>query len=95
MALRFTWDRAKADANRRKHRVSFEEALTVFGDRLARIHDDPLHSGQERREIIIGHSAKDRLLLISFTERNGTIRLITARRTTRHEHEDYEKGTQY
>jgi len=95
MALRFTWDRAKADANRRKHRVSFEEALTVFGDPFARIHDDPLHSSRERREIIVGHSANDRLLLISFTERHGEIRLITARRTTRHEQEDYEKGTRY
>jgi uncharacterized DUF497 family protein len=92
MTYRFTWDREKADSNRRKHTVSFEEALTVFGDPLARIHDDPLHSGRELREIIVGNSAKDRLLLVSFTERHGAIRLISARRATRHEREDYEKG---
>jgi uncharacterized DUF497 family protein len=94
MSLRCTWNRAKADSNRQKHGVSFEEALTVFGDPLARIHDDPGHSAGERREIIVGHSARDRLLLVSFTERRGAIRLISARRATRHEREDYEKGTQ-
>jgi uncharacterized DUF497 family protein len=92
MTYRFTWDRAKGDANSRKHGVAFEEALTVFGDPLARIHDDPLHSGRESREIIVGHSATGRLILVSFTERHGTIRLISARRATRHEREDYEKG---
>lgn len=92
MTYRFTWDREKADSNRRKHTVAFEEALTVFGDPLARIHDDPLHSGRELREIIVGNSAKDRILLVSFTERHGAIRLISARRATRHEREDYEKG---
>jgi len=58
MALRFTWDPRKAAANLLKHRVSFGEAVTVFADPLARIHDDPDHSVGERREIIIGYSAK-------------------------------------
>ena len=93
MATQFTWDPAKAAANVRKHAVSFEEALTVFSDPLARIHDDPLHSARESREIIVGHSTNGRLLLVSFTERSGVIRLISARRATRHERKDYEQAT--
>lgn len=93
MTIRFTWHRNKAEANRRKHRVSFEEALSVFGDPLARIHDDPEHSEGEQREIIVGRSARGRLLLVSFTERDGAVRLISARRATRHEREDYEERT--
>ena len=93
MTTRFTWDPAKAASNLRKHGVSFEEALTVFGDPLARIHDDPHHSERERREIIVGHSTKGRLLLVSFTERSGVIRLISARGATRHERKDYEEAT--
>ena len=69
---------------------SFEEALTVFTDPFARIHDDPEHSSAERREIIVGHSSHGRLILVSFTERTRTVRLISARRTTRHERKDYE-----
>ena len=93
MTTQFTWDPAKAASNLRKHGVSFEEALTVFADPLARIHDDPHHSGPESREIIVGHSTSGRLLLVSFTERAGVIRLISARRATRHEHKDYEEAT--
>ena len=73
--------------------VSFEEAVTIFGDPLARIHDDPQHSEGERREIIIGHSTQGRLLLVSFTERRGAIRVISARQVSRHEREDYEEAT--
>jgi len=51
MNTRFTWDAANAESIRRKHGVYFEEALSVFGDPLARIHEDPYHSEQERREI--------------------------------------------
>ena len=91
MALRFTWDPRKAAANLIKHRVSFGEAVTVFADPLARIHDDSDHSVGERREIIIGHSARHRLLLVSFTERAQTVRLINARRTTRPERKEYEE----
>jgi uncharacterized protein len=92
MITRFTWDPTKAASNLRKHGVSFEEALTVFGD-LARIHDDPYHSEREGREIIVGHSTRSRLLLVSFTERPGVIRRISARRATRHERKGYEKAT--
>ena len=55
MPLQFEWDRRKGEANEAKHGVSLEEALTVFADPLARILDDPEHSGSARREIIIGH----------------------------------------
>jgi uncharacterized DUF497 family protein len=88
--IRFAWDPVKAAANRRLHRVSFEEALTVFANPLARIHDDPEHSEIERRECIVGHSARHRLLVVSFTERGREVRIISARRATRHEREDYE-----
>ena len=64
MSAHFTWSTAKAKANRRKHGVSFEEAMTVFSDPLARIHDDPEHSDEEHREIIVGHSVAGRLLLV-------------------------------
>ena len=93
MAMRFTWSLEKARVNQTKHGVPFEEALTVFGDPLARIHDDPSHSKTEGREIIIGHSRRGRLILVSFCERRGAVRLISARRVTRHEREDYEKST--
>ena len=91
MAVQFTWDPKKAEANLRKHGVSFPEGISIFIDPLARIHDDPSHSAQEPREIIVGHSDRGRLLLVSFTERNGQIRIISARRATRHERQDYEK----
>ena len=95
MTTQFTWDPTKAASNLRKHGVSFEEALAVFGDPLARIHDDPHHSARESREIIVGHSTGGRLLLVSFTERSGVIRLISARRATRHERKDYEQATRF
>lgn len=95
MGIRFVWDPGKAASNRRKHGISFEEALTVFGDPLARIHDDPHHSRAERREILVGHSAMGHLLLVSFAERKGVVRIISARRSTRRERQDYEEGTSF
>lgn len=91
MPLRFEWDREKATANLLKHRVSFEEASSVFLDPLARIFDDEDHSGGEPREIITGRSIFGRLLVVSFTERGAdVIRMISARAATRREREDYE-----
>jgi uncharacterized protein len=69
MSLQFDWDSTKAEANKVKHGVSFEEAITVFADPLARIFEDPQHSETERREIIIGRSAKQNLILVSFVEK--------------------------
>ena len=89
----FEWNDAKSASNKRKHGVIFEEAATVFLDPLAAIFDDEAHSAEEAREIIVGHSAKDRLLLVSFTERAGAIRIIRARRATKQEREDYEESS--
>jgi uncharacterized DUF497 family protein len=88
----FEWDPAKATANSAKHGVSFEEAVTVFQDALARIHSDPDHSEAEFREILVGHSARRRMLLVAFTNRQGKIRLISARKVTRRERRDYEES---
>ena len=88
----FEWDAQKAAVNERKHRVSFAEAATVFGDRLAAIFDDPDHSSDELREIIVGHSNRERLLIVSFTEREGAIRIISARKATPRERRDYEEN---
>jgi uncharacterized DUF497 family protein len=90
----FEWDPAKAVANIERHGVSFEEAVTVFQDPLAKVHADPDHSESEPREILIGHSAQHRLLLVAFAGRQGKIRLISARKVTRRERRDYEASQQ-
>ena len=89
----FEWRASKAGVNFRKHGVGFEEALTVFADPMARIVDDPDHSADESREIIVGHSTRQRLLIVSFTERGSRVRLISARRATKQERHDYEQGS--
>ncbi|MBV8454132.1 MAG: BrnT family toxin [Deltaproteobacteria bacterium] len=91
MSLQFTWDRRKAIANLSKHGVSFEEALTVFADPLARVFADEEHSWDEPREIIIGHTARQRMVMVCFTEQGETLRLFSARRVTRKEQRDYEE----
>ena len=93
MTPEFEWDRKKAKENLKNHRVTFEEALTVFADPLGRIFDDPDHSENERRELIIGHSANQRLLVVSFTEREPRTRIIGVREATAHERQDYEQNT--
>ena len=90
--MKFEWDNIKAIANQTKHGVSFEEARAVFADPLAFIFDDKAHSTDELREIIIGYSQHDRLLLIAFTERPSGIRIISARLATRPERKDYEQN---
>ena len=91
MNLRFEWDRHKALTNQVKHGVSFEEAMTVFNDPLACIFDDPDHSVTEAREIIIGLSQKQRLLIVCFTEPGHTVRIVSARKATKIERQDYEE----
>lgn len=94
MAYRFEWDEVKARSNWIKHGVSFDEASTVFDDSLARIFDDELHSGDEKREIIVGHSINQRLLVICFIERpNERIRIINARLSTPKERKAYEEDS--
>ncbi|AOY84983.2 BrnT family toxin [Moorena producens JHB] len=90
--MEFEWDESKAFGNLKKHGVSFSEAKTVFNNPLAVIFDDPLHSVDEQREIIIGHSQTNRLLLVSFTESSNAIRIISARPATRRERQDYEQN---
>lgn len=90
--MEFEWDNNKASANEAKHEVSFEEAKTVFANPLAVIFDDEEHSDDEMREIIIGHSQQNRLLIISFTERSKAIRIISARKATNNERKDYEEN---
>jgi uncharacterized DUF497 family protein len=91
--MQFIWDPRKAELNRRKHGVSFEDASAVFADPLARIFDDLDHSSLERREIIVGHNSAGRLLLVCFTERAEVIRLFSARHTTAAERRDYEQAS--
>lgn len=94
MRYRFIWDQVKAAANIINHHgISFDEASTVFNDPLARIFDDETHSFNELREIIIGHSVNNRLLLVCFTERSpDIIRIISARTLTRKERQAYEEN---
>lgn len=92
MRLNFEWDPDKAASNLKKHAVAFEEAATVFDDQFAAIFEDELHSDDELREIIIGSSANQRLLLVSFTEREDAVRIISARRATKRERRDYEES---
>ena len=93
MALNFEWDPTKAARNLQKHGVSFQEAETVFGDPLGRITNDPRHSIDEDRFVLLGQSAKPRMLAVMFADRGETIRLISAREATPRERRDYEKAT--
>jgi uncharacterized DUF497 family protein len=78
MSLRFEWDPNKAEANLAKHEISFEEAMTVFANPLARIFPDEEHSVDELREIIIGHSAEHQLILVNFTSIDDRVRIFSA-----------------
>ena len=92
MPLLFQWDPKKARGNRQKHEVSFDEACTVFNDPLAVIFPDEAHSFSGQREIIVGHSVLSRLLIVSFTERvTDRVRIVSARRATKREQNDYEE----
>ena len=92
MSLRFEWDPTKAETNLVKHQVSFAEAMTVFADPLARIFPDEEHSTNELREIIIGSSARQQLILVNFTGIDDHVRIISARKATRQERKDYEEN---
>jgi uncharacterized DUF497 family protein len=83
-------DGGKAAANLKKHRVAFEEAVTVFYDPLAATFGDPDHSDDESRLITVGYSSRGRLLVVSHVERSGATRLISARRATARERNRHE-----
>jgi uncharacterized protein len=88
----YEWDPKKARANLAKHRVSFEEAATVFVDPQAVTYPDPDHSGPEIREITVGHSAKQRVIFLYHTERGDRTRIIGARKATPNERRQYEES---
>jgi uncharacterized DUF497 family protein len=90
--LSFEWDPRKAAANRRKHGVSFEEAVTIFSDDRALLISDPDHSAVEDRFVLLGVSAALRTLVVVHCYRAGEarIRLISARKATRSERAQYD-----
>jgi hypothetical protein len=89
--MRFAWDGAKAEENRRKHGISFEEAATIFADENARMKHDPDHSQEEDRFLLLGFSAKLRLLIVchAYRENDEVIRIISARKATPNERRQY------
>jgi hypothetical protein len=89
--VQFEWDPAKATANRKKHRVSFHEAATVLEDQLSTTFPDEMHSEEEARFVTIGSSTRARILVVAHTERNDTVRIMSARRATRRERAFYEQ----
>ena len=88
--MQFEWDPQKAAANVKRRRLSFDEAATVLEDPLSTTYPDDTHSEDEARFVTIGASHRGRILVVAHTERNDTIRIISARRATRREREFYE-----
>jgi len=95
MALGFEWDEDKAQANLKKHRVSFDEATTVFADPLSITILDPDHSADEQRYVDVGTSDKGRVVVVVYTERGGRLRIVSCRRATPSERRLYEEGTEW
>jgi uncharacterized DUF497 family protein len=89
--MEFEWDPRKAAENLRKHRVSFQEAASVFGDSLGATVPDPDHSVGENRFITVGLSNRGRLLMVAHAERRSRVRIISARTLTRSEKKAYEE----
>ena len=92
MALQFEWDETKAAANRRLHKVSFEEATTAFADQESLTIPDPDHSDEEERFILLGRSRLPRILVVVHTERGDRIRIISARKASAAEQTKYAQG---
>ena len=92
MALLFEWDPKKAQLNIKTHGVSFDEVSTAFRDPLSQTIDDPLHSEDEDRFVLIGRSIQGRLLVIVHTDRGERIRIISARLATKKERLRYEEN---
>ena len=91
MGLHFEWDNNKAESNVIKHKVTFEEASTIFADNYSITIDDPDHSIIEKRFITIGLSAYHRVLVVIHTYRANKIRIISARKASTKEKQQYEK----
>lgn len=92
MALIFRWDQWKAKTNLTKHGISFEEATSAFGDPLSITIEDADHSYGENRYILLGETLEHDLVIVAHTDRNGEIRIISARLATRQERRSYETG---
>jgi len=90
--VEFEWDPEKAAANVKRRRITFSEAASVLEDPLSTTFPDEAHSEGETRFVTIGASQRGRRLVVAHTERNDTIRIISARRATRREREFYEQG---
>lgn len=90
--MEFEIDPAKATRNLKKHKVSFEEAASVFGDPMAYTFADPDHSVGEERWLMFGLSQRGRILAVIFTHRRAKYRIISARLATRHERKIYEEA---
>jgi uncharacterized DUF497 family protein len=89
--LDFEWDEAKAVANLKNHKISFEEAKTIFADPFSITIDDPKHSVDEHRFVDIGVSPGGKILVVFYTERKRKTRLISCRKATKAEREIYEE----
>lgn len=93
MGLHFEWDTKKASDNLRKHKVSFEEACTVFGDASAITIPDLEHGEGEWREVTIGMTSKMAITVVYHTDRRGRVRIISARRATKKERQQYSENS--
>ena len=91
--MQFEWNPEKARLNFKKHKVHFEEAVTVFYDPLSATFDDADHSVGEQRLITVGFSSQGRLLVVSHAERGAALRIISARRATALERKKHENET--
>ena len=90
--MEFEWDNRKDASNLKKHGVTFREAASVFGDPLAITFDDPDHSIGEHRLLTFGVTRTGKWVIVSHTERNGSMRIISARLMQKHERDIYEQG---
>jgi hypothetical protein len=91
--VQLEWDPEKSATNLKGHRVSFHEAAAVLGDPLSTTFPDQAHSEGEVRFVTIGLSTRGNVLVVAHTDRDDTVRIISARRATRREREFYEQGT--
>jgi len=93
--INFSWDKTKAQTNLKKHKISFEEAQTVFDDENARLIFDPDHSEDEDRFILLGYSCSSKILTVVHCYRDDeqNVRIISARKSTKHEKDQYREFT--
>jgi uncharacterized protein len=92
MGLLFEWDPKKARLNLKRHGISFDEASTAFRDPLSQTIEDPLHSENEERFVLIGQTIQGRILVIVHTDGGERIRIISARLATKKERLRYEEN---